>query len=405
MDLSFYVSDLTGEGVSDTNATATGSGGAQPPASQQPSLEEIASAARAAAASAAAGLTSSTQFPTTIPVFPPSDQLGITTAQQQLLQTHPSSFASSIRPPQSKDTTTNGGPAKPIGMACRACRLRKIRCGGERPRCTYCVKKGYECVLTPHKKRGRPRKNSDRGNKQSERLPGGSDADDVPLATAISRSGNVAANAVAYDESSGMRAMRIPVTDEDEEEEQEEEEEPSGDTLLDGLDIDVRQLWAELTGLQGLDLPPELSALAANSAIQPIDAYPSSIPSIGPSFNLGITQPPLSIFAQPNSSLGGMQQQHQHQQMVPHQLLSLHSSADAGLYGVSSLAGRGNMATLSAANMGGMDMFASNYAFPRQADEGPGSASPLTTPRPQPEQQQQQHQHQQQRQPIKSEGS
>ncbi|KAJ2474451.1 hypothetical protein GGI02_000073 [Coemansia sp. RSA 2322] len=47
---------------------------------------------------------------------------------------------------------------KPIGMACRACRLRKIRCGGELPRCTYCVKKGYECVLTPHKKRGRPRK-------------------------------------------------------------------------------------------------------------------------------------------------------------------------------------------------------------------------------------------------------
>ncbi|KAJ2864249.1 hypothetical protein GGI22_001766, partial [Coemansia erecta] len=287
-------------------------------------------------------------------------------------------------------------------MACRACRLRKIRCGGERPRCTYCVKKGYECVLTPHKKRGRPRKNSNRGNKQGEPRLGGSDTDDIPLATAVNhRNENVAANRATYDESSGMRAMRIPVTDEEQEEEGDEE--PLGDTLLDGLDIDVRQLWAELTGLQGLDLPPELSALAANSAIQPIDAYPSSIPSIGPSFNLGMSQPPLSIFAQANGSFGETVQMNHHrqqQQIVPHQMLPLHSSADAGLYGASSLAGRGTMADLSAANMGGMDMFASNYAFPRQADEGPGSASPLTTPRPQPELQ-----HQQQQKSLRSEGS
>ncbi|KAI9501732.1 hypothetical protein GGI25_004352 [Coemansia spiralis] len=99
-------------------------------------------------------------------------------------------------------------PKKPIGMACRACRQRKIRCGGERPRCSYCVKKGYECVLTPHKKRGRPRKDEQRGKRPNN--------------------------------------------------------EPE--------ELDVGRLWAELTGLQSLELPPELSALAADSAIQPQDA-------------------------------------------------------------------------------------------------------------------------------------
>ncbi|KAJ1678616.1 hypothetical protein EV182_003691, partial [Spiromyces aspiralis] len=52
---------------------------------------------------------------------------------------------------------------KAVGMACAACRRRKIRCDGKRPRCSYCVKKNYECQLTPHKKRGRPRKGEQRG--------------------------------------------------------------------------------------------------------------------------------------------------------------------------------------------------------------------------------------------------
>ncbi|KAJ2082958.1 hypothetical protein GGI09_007434, partial [Coemansia sp. S100] len=112
---------------------------------------------------------------------------------------------------------------KPIGMACRACRLRKIRCGGERPRCTYCIKKGYDCVLTPHKKRGRPRK-------------------------------------------------ALQTTDE-----------------IIEPDLDVRQLWAELTGLQGLEFPPELSALAGD-----LTAQESSMPYIGPSFNLGGSLAPMN---------------------------------------------------------------------------------------------------------------
>ncbi|KAJ1847105.1 hypothetical protein LPJ70_001709 [Coemansia sp. RSA 2708] len=129
--------------------------------------------------------------------------------------------------------------AKPIGMACRACRQRKIRCGGEQPRCSYCVKKGYECVLTPHKKRGRPRKNEQRAGAKDTHAGGDAAEESVP-------------------------AMTMPV---------------------DGLDLDVRQLWAELTGLQGLELPPELSALAANAAMQAQDS--ASIPNIGPSFTLG----------------------------------------------------------------------------------------------------------------------
>ncbi|KAJ2830294.1 hypothetical protein FBU31_002515 [Coemansia sp. 'formosensis'] len=102
-------------------------------------------------------------------------------------------------------------PHRPIGMACRACRLRKIRCGGERPRCTYCIKKGYDCVLTPHKKRGRPRK--------------------------------------------------APTKAED----------PTGD-------LDVHQLWAELTGgLQGVELPQELLALSSAAYPEPNFSFDASL--------------------------------------------------------------------------------------------------------------------------------
>ncbi|KAJ2716752.1 hypothetical protein H4R19_000460 [Coemansia spiralis] len=131
--------------------------------------------------------------------------------------------------------------AKPIGMACRACRLRKIRCGGEQPRCSYCVKKGYECELTPHKKRGRPRKDEQRG-----RAAHGSGA------------GGLAP----------LQSTMAPA---------------------DTAELDVHRLWRELTGLSGLELPPELSALAAGSATQAHDTSQGSIPSIGPAFALGAT--------------------------------------------------------------------------------------------------------------------
>ncbi|KAJ2280660.1 hypothetical protein GGH14_002274 [Coemansia sp. RSA 370] len=210
-ELSPAAGDMAGDG---TQAT-----------SQQPTLAEIAAASQQIA-------TASQQMAST------SQQMA-TASQQQQMAAHQQLAAAAQRP----KGTTKEGAAKPIGMACRACRLRKIRCGGERPRCTYCVKKGYECVLTPHKKRGRPRKTEQRSQHRQQR----SDAAEIQP-----------------NETEDMRGMTMPV---------------------DGLDLDVRQLWAELTGLQGLDLPPELSALAANSATQAQDT--AGIPNIGPSFNLG----------------------------------------------------------------------------------------------------------------------
>ncbi|KAJ2156350.1 hypothetical protein GGF46_005246 [Coemansia sp. RSA 552] len=124
---------------------------------------------------------------------------------------------------------TKPAGSKPIGMACRACRLRKIRCGGERPRCSYCVKKGYECLLTPHKKRGRPRKNEQREKPAKPSPP--------PMLGAASGGGS----------------MTMPA------------------------DLDVNQLWSELTGTQVL--PPELQAMALDSATQAQDANPGVAPT------------------------------------------------------------------------------------------------------------------------------
>ncbi|KAJ1835604.1 hypothetical protein LPJ73_007709, partial [Coemansia sp. RSA 2703] len=133
------------------------------------------------------------------------------------------------------------GAPKPIGMACRACRQRKIRCGGERPRCSYCVKKGYECVLTPHKKRGRPRKTEARAsNKLQHELLGGGGSEETQAEGAAPAE------------------------------------------LLDGLDLDVGQLWAELTGLQGIKLPAELSALAAGAPWQPDATMAANEPTMAP---------------------------------------------------------------------------------------------------------------------------
>ncbi|KAJ1718470.1 hypothetical protein LPJ61_006616, partial [Coemansia biformis] len=162
---------------------------------------------------------------------------------------------------QPPSASKNGGAregAKPIGMACRACRLRKIRCGGERPRCSYCVKKGYECLLTPHKKRGRPRKDEQR-SRASDR--------------AAIRAGGSSGLPQIQAYGGGMRSMTIPE---------------------DGIGLDVHQLWRELTGLSGLELPAELSALAAGSATQVRDANPHSIPSVMPAFDLGLGMPDLS---------------------------------------------------------------------------------------------------------------
>ncbi|KAJ2660701.1 hypothetical protein IWW48_002798 [Coemansia sp. RSA 1200] len=451
---------------------------------QQPSLEEIVSAARLAAAEIAASSASS---------MPPHQQQQ---QQQQQQQNHYQSLESPVEPnpllpmhslgnsgggsktvSASAAVSSNvgggnggngGGPNKPIGMACRACRLRKIRCGGERPRCTYCVKKGYECVLTPHKKRGRPRKDSQRGKQQQQqqqkqqqnasegdtatvddanvqrREPRSKkkqqsrdwqrrvEADELPLA--VTAGDDVLSDEIMdigdSDEGSndrryaadggGMRAMAIPAMDGNQYQYQNQQplslslpsqQQGNGDLTLDGLldIVDVRQLWAELTGLQGLDLPPELLALAANSATQPIDATPSSIPTIGPSFNFGLVTP---VTGQPpagnhdNSSiLGASSAQNNHNSISLAQrqnqefLLSATSSAPlippplhaAGTTTTGSdlyqtplafplpLAGSGDSTLPMDAETANATLFASNYAFPRHATADPDGMSPPTT--------------------------
>ncbi|KAJ1828902.1 hypothetical protein LPJ56_000788 [Coemansia sp. RSA 2599] len=251
--------------------------------------------------------------------------LAVPAADPSSAKTKPASAAaaSATAGPSQKDMA---GPNKPIGMACRACRLRKIRCGGERPRCSYCVKKGYECVLTPHKKRGRPRKNEQRGGQPDNKTGGcggGTKQKQQKIIDEMTTDDD-GDDGVGNGSGGGMmKAMSIPVDPDD--------LGHGAEGLMDGLDLDVRQLWAELTGLQGLELPPELSALAANSATQLLDANPNSIPSIGPNFNLGIALP-QSIHS-----------------VVPGQTMGAGAGAGAGGAGM-----QGNSA-----------LFASNYAFPR----------------------------------------
>ncbi|KAJ1641931.1 Vacuolar protein sorting-associated protein 29 [Coemansia asiatica] len=288
--------------------------------------------------------------------FSPALMHAIQHAQPQ--QQHPA-VPTAADPPK-KDSA---GPNKPIGMACRACRLRKIRCGGERPRCSYCVKKGYECVLTPHKKRGRPRKNEQRdgqqgkadGSKQrkkqqhkiADEMTSSNDDDDNDDADVNYGDGLI-------------KAMSIPVDPED-------LGQAADAGLMDGLDLDVRQLWAELTGLQGLELPPELSALVANSATQLLDANPSSIPSIGPNFNLGITLP-QSI----------QQTVHNDQPINAGNNNNNNNGSDATMLGNSAL-------------------FASNYAFPRYDPAMANAGMPPLQSASQPQFNYQQQQQQQQR--------
>ncbi|OLY85014.1 putative transcriptional regulatory protein [Smittium mucronatum] len=49
-----------------------------------------------------------------------------------------------------------------IGQACVECRKKKTKCSGEYPECSSCVKKGNKCFYPEKKKRGRPRKDSNR---------------------------------------------------------------------------------------------------------------------------------------------------------------------------------------------------------------------------------------------------
>lgn len=47
------------------------------------------------------------------------------------------------------DNTQPTSKRRRVAVACDACRTRKSRCDGSRPRCSLCIDLGFECVYTP----------------------------------------------------------------------------------------------------------------------------------------------------------------------------------------------------------------------------------------------------------------
>ncbi|RMY03913.1 hypothetical protein D0868_07223 [Hortaea werneckii] len=43
-------------------------------------------------------------------------------------------------------------------VACDECRLKKLKCTGEQPACSRCVREGIQCIYSPQKPMGRPKK-------------------------------------------------------------------------------------------------------------------------------------------------------------------------------------------------------------------------------------------------------
>lgn len=74
--------------------------------------------------------------------------------------------STSVPPPSSSST-----PGPPTFVACTKCRHRKIKCGGQRPICENCEKKGLECVYDVIIKRRGPDKKP--GGRMKKRLSGG----------------------------------------------------------------------------------------------------------------------------------------------------------------------------------------------------------------------------------------
>ncbi|KAJ1668281.1 hypothetical protein IW140_000415 [Coemansia sp. RSA 1813] len=71
-------------------------------------------------------------------------------------------------PSSSAATAPSTAPLPRIEQACKMCRRRKVRCDGQRPSCTFCLNKRFECVYEPvapgGRKRGRRSKTSDAGS-------------------------------------------------------------------------------------------------------------------------------------------------------------------------------------------------------------------------------------------------
>ncbi|RMY11524.1 hypothetical protein D0867_08056 [Hortaea werneckii] len=73
--------------------------------------------------------------------------------------TPPSLYAPNPRPPP---LTTPSQSNPKLRAACDECRLKKLKCTGEQPACSRCVREGIQCIYSPQKPMGRPKKKRQR---------------------------------------------------------------------------------------------------------------------------------------------------------------------------------------------------------------------------------------------------
>ncbi|KAI7207381.1 hypothetical protein KC333_g9444 [Hortaea werneckii] len=66
----------------------------------------------------------------------------------------PSLYPPNPRPP----LPTPSHPNPKLRAACDECRLKKLKCTGEQPACSRCVREGIQCIYSPQKPMGRPKK-------------------------------------------------------------------------------------------------------------------------------------------------------------------------------------------------------------------------------------------------------
>ncbi|RMY66221.1 hypothetical protein D0863_08592 [Hortaea werneckii] len=69
------------------------------------------------------------------------------------------SQAPSLYPPNTGPTLPIPSQSNPkLRAACDECRLKKLKCTGEQPACSRCVREGIQCIYSPQKQMGRPKK-------------------------------------------------------------------------------------------------------------------------------------------------------------------------------------------------------------------------------------------------------
>ncbi|KAI6828856.1 hypothetical protein KC340_g15141 [Hortaea werneckii] len=76
---------------------------------------------------------------------------------------NPIQFSSQPTPPSLYPPTTASQPISSqsnpkLRAACDECRLKKLKCTGEQPACSRCVRDGIQCIYSPQKQMGRPKK-------------------------------------------------------------------------------------------------------------------------------------------------------------------------------------------------------------------------------------------------------